>query len=359
MLEPLPSVGGHNSLVTLILVLISLWFYRVVSRIFESIKILKSLRPSDAIEGDEFTGSPSVLHLPGVNHLVEELKILSRRHLEQIVASSSQLRHAPVVPAVFSVLAHIDAESISLDGSVVSCDILLSNNATARSFAVSNVPFSIIEVWSVPQTNVSMSGTIWWRDAVLSALLPCSKRLVGEATALNVSRENNVETNRLAPLRALESGGVRISSSGKITLPVSQMGQDDTGMIPLVVGVACGEGMELSLCKVGSSGRVEVIKQLLLPQGLTICGLYGFEESSSPECMICCDRRVNTVLLPCCHCSLCQICAQNLRDGKCPICRGIYSSYVSLPVRDAFFQTAGRLPQPSQVNATPSTPLLT
>ena len=352
MTEQLPSVGGHNTLVSLIVVLVALWAYKVSHRIYKAFKLLTALQPEESQETSQVR--PAVLHLPGVVHLLHELKVLSRRHLEQVVASSSQLRHAPVTPSTLQLKAHIDCENILLSGSTLSVTVELATGASAKVFAAVNVPFSILEVWPASSVSDTPARTHWWREAVIAALLPCSKRFSGEPpapeTAINAG-------SRLSPLRALAAAGTPLQQSQRVEVAVSQMASDEAGLIPLAVGVAYGEGMEVSLCKIGLNNRVEVVKQLLLPEGLTICGLYGFEESSAPECMICCDRRVNTVLLPCCHCSLCQICAQNLRDGKCPICRSVYASYVSLPVREPPVEPS-RLPQPSQVNASASTPLL-
>lgn len=60
--------------------------------------------------------------------------------------------------------------------------------------------------------------------------------------------------------------------------------------------------------------------------------IYGFEDGNF-ECMICCDANVNTVLMDCCHASTCETCTNSLRDGKCPICRAIFSAKVLLPVK--------------------------
>ena len=341
-------------MVSLVIVIVTLWAYRIATDILTALKILTALQPAEIqlSNEDAVADQPSVLHLPGVNHLDDELKILSRRHLEQVVASSAQLRHPPVIPPVLPLRAHVDADTITLSESTVTCNVEVALGVTAKVFAAYNIPFSILEVTASPL--VSEDRFRWWKDALLSALLPCSKRVAGDLITNQTTQD--VDMNRLmSPLRALASGGTRVTKSQEIRVTVTQMTSVDAGMIPLAIGVAYEDGVELSLCRTISNGRVEVVKQLILPEALQICGLYGFEESSTPECMICCDRRVNTVLLPCCHCSLCQICAQNLRDGKCPICRSVYASYVSLPVRE---DPATRLPQPSLVNASASTPLL-
>ena len=71
-------------------------------------------------------------------------------------------------------------------------------------------------------------------------------------------------------------------------------------------------------------------------------GIYGFEESVCPECMICCDAVATSLLIPCGHTSTCDSCTRSFRDTKCPICRSKFSSRISLPIRDTRPPTIGR-----------------
>jgi len=80
---------------------------------------------------------------------------------------------------------------------------------------------------------------------------------------------------------------------------------------------------------------LEVVRQLVYGEGMfvqEVNGIYGFEDENDTECMICYARMKNVLLLPCRHCSVCQQCLRSLRDEKCPLCRSIFTSYVSLPV---------------------------
>lgn len=61
-------------------------------------------------------------------------------------------------------------------------------------------------------------------------------------------------------------------------------------------------------------------------------GIFGFEDNPSPECTVCYDNTVNTVLIPCGHASACERCTMSLRDNLCPICRSTFSTHVVLPV---------------------------
>ena len=132
-----------------------------------------------------------------------------------------------------------------------------------------------------------------------------------------------------------------------VRVPVVHCPAGGLALVPLVVGIfvasegGIGRATELTLCKRSQGGsRVEVVKQILLPDMVAISGLYGLEENHNSECMICCDERINTSLLPCCHCALCENCAPNLRDGRCPICRVPYTGYVTLPFRNQQLNTS-------------------
>ena len=63
-------------------------------------------------------------------------------------------------------------------------------------------------------------------------------------------------------------------------------------------------------------------------------GIFGFEDNNpNPECMICCDDVVNTVLIPCAHASTCESCTNSFRDSKCPICRTLFNMKITIPVK--------------------------
>jgi hypothetical protein len=61
-----------------------------------------------------------------------------------------------------------------------------------------------------------------------------------------------------------------------------------------------------------------------------ISDFYGIEEGT---CMICCDAPITTLLMDCCHCCLCESCANSLRDGRCPICRKDVTEKIVIPIR--------------------------
>jgi len=85
----------------------------------------------------------------------------------------------------------------------------------------------------------------------------------------------------------------------------------------------------------GGPGAPEVIRQLSFgPQcaAYELQGIYGFEDEGEGDCMVCCARPKNVLLLPCRHCSVCHPCLRSLRDEKCPLCRSIFSSYATFPI---------------------------
>eukprot|EP00475_Leptophrys_vorax_P030556 TRINITY_DN4586_c0_g3_i2.p1 TRINITY_DN4586_c0_g3~~TRINITY_DN4586_c0_g3_i2.p1 ORF type:complete len:550 (+),score=125.39 TRINITY_DN4586_c0_g3_i2:178-1827(+) len=62
--------------------------------------------------------------------------------------------------------------------------------------------------------------------------------------------------------------------------------------------------------------HLEVLKGL----GVTAEGWEDMKNTPKKTCIICYDREINCVLLPCGHLALCHICAKSL-NKQCPICR--------------------------------------
>ncbi|CAE8679030.1 unnamed protein product, partial [Polarella glacialis] len=98
-----------------------------------------------------------------------------------------------------------------------------------------------------------------------------------------------------------------------------------------------------------SSGALrapEVVRQLCFgDQAYEVSGVFGFEDETEIDCMICYSRPKNVLLLPCRHCSVCHSCLRSLRDEKCPLCRSSFTSYLTLPLPRA---------RPPDVAAAPS-----
>lgn len=84
----------------------------------------------------------------------------------------------------------------------------------------------------------------------------------------------------------------------------------------------------------GDLGVPDIVRQLSFGDNAVhdIQGIYGFEEEGESDCMICYNRPKNIVLLPCRHCSVCHPCLRSLRDEKCPLCRSVFTSYVTFPI---------------------------
>ena len=69
--------------------------------------------------------------------------------------------------------------------------------------------------------------------------------------------------------------------------------------------------------------RSELVAYSMIP------AFYGIEEET---CTICCDARIDTLLVDCFHCSTCENCANSLRDGRCPICRKSVVEKIIIPL---------------------------
>jgi len=106
----------------------------------------------------------------------------------------------------------------------------------------------------------------------------------------------------------------------------------------------------------------EIIRQLSFGEqsaAFEIHGIYGFEDEGEGDCMICYTRSKNVLLLPCRHCSVCHPCLRSLRDEKCPLCRSVFSSYVTFPINRSTQQAAhhtGSVVTPLSVSPVSATP---
>jgi hypothetical protein len=366
------SVGGHNTYILVLVVALVYWTYRVGYAVYEALRVLVILQPETEEVGSREDSvlsrlglrrprESSVLVLGGVNELVDEFKILTRRHIEQIIAASADLRHPPQTPVIKHLHSHINVETISGQDPRNAVSFTVDTTRKCAVFACLNLPLKTIELEAGRAAVVGESEggptetRLWWRDVVWTSIFPFTKRRL-QFSGAGEGGAGQRPIHPLSPLRALAATGQRISPPHggvgfglAVTIAPSSIRSASEGgevVVPLLLGVASmadGEGgwgsMELTLCKLSTEGRIEVLKQVVITSEggnagiVAISGLYGLEENHTNECMICCDERINTALLPCCHCALCQNCAPNLRDGRCPICRVAYTGYVSLPFR--------------------------
>ncbi|KAK1937396.1 hypothetical protein X943_001547 [Babesia divergens] len=62
--------------------------------------------------------------------------------------------------------------------------------------------------------------------------------------------------------------------------------------------------------------------------------MFGMGDTDN-ECLICITNRMDTLLLPCGHASFCFNCLKALRNEKCPVCRGVFTSYIKFPLVDS------------------------
>ena len=82
----------------------------------------------------------------------------------------------------------------------------------------------------------------------------------------------------------------------------------------------------VNLCNLGvQNGRyvIKVIKQIFKTYGLWIELHDVFDSSNNGLCMICYNKKCNTIILPCNHSFACVLCANHIRanEKKCPICK--------------------------------------
>jgi Zinc finger, C3HC4 type (RING finger) len=350
------SVGEHNTYVALIAFMLFAWGVIIFRRIYEALKILSMVQPSSPLTPTEpsltqfllqFMGlkkpvRSSIVFLPQVNDLVDEFEMLNKRHLEQIILASTELRHPPA-PAK-QLRMPFDVRDVSYtqeNGDIrvkVKCDVAVrSVMAAYKDFKISENEEIDHLRYSVRDSTVALGR--WWIKTLFMGLtnIKIPHTIISEE---NPQDQMNVRINEFlekATDKIVLSPGMNQVVNLTATRLSDAIPTSGNAVVPLLIAIAADSVILLNFCRlVPMTNRVEIQKQVYFPLDLQICGFYGLEASpQTVECMICCDRRVDTVLIPCCHCSLCDECAKNLRDGKCPMCRSIYGSYVVLPINSS------------------------
>eukprot|EP00397_Hematodinium_sp_SG-2012_P047859 GEMP01054594.1.p1 GENE.GEMP01054594.1~~GEMP01054594.1.p1 ORF type:complete len:275 (+),score=67.54 GEMP01054594.1:579-1403(+) len=174
-----------------------------------------------------------------------------------------------------------------------------------------------------------------------------SKRLDKEscrgAPSLDTSKcAESMEIRLPAPVEVADAPG--FLSQCDVELQMSQTALTKIirmGNVPLCIVLdsqsqADGIAQQYSFCKIspGDDKTTIEVSQQVFPIGSSfqeVQGIYGFEDVSERDCMICYDIPKNVMLLPCRHCSVCAVCLRSLRDEKCPLCRSSFTSYVIFP----------------------------
>lgn len=56
------------------------------------------------------------------------------------------------------------------------------------------------------------------------------------------------------------------------------------------------------------------------------------DDNPDAECLICLAEKKDTLIMPCCHFCVCEVCGKALVEAKqtCPICRGNISSLIPM-----------------------------
>ncbi len=118
-------------------------------------------------------------------------------------------------------------------------------------------------------------------------------------------------------------------------------GDEIVGGIIVVITDESSSVMEMTCARFSSSVRSNPIIELTqivstdirFPGESTsaIVRVQGIFMGGHEECMVCYERRRNTIIIPCRHCSVCTMCLRELREPRCVVCRQYYQTYLFIP----------------------------
>eukprot|EP00916_Digyalum_oweni_P005378 GHVL01009409.1.p1 GENE.GHVL01009409.1~~GHVL01009409.1.p1 ORF type:complete len:424 (-),score=61.42 GHVL01009409.1:111-1382(-) len=346
--EDLPS-GPHNFLITFLVFLIFLWYIQVFVSIWKTQSLLHQLKDGRA------------LLLEGMAMYANDFQRLIRTHFNQV------LRIRRTVPAV---AVPCTASTISLNPSSLAIDS--KNGSIKLSFKFdASAPGTLHLYWGVHVDSINKiitSNDNREFHVVNFSILSFIRQFVRPESARQWAG------NSVAPSHNggwLEMGGIDRQFYSKMTEFEFKEGINQTfilpeietidigaimsniGVVPLVVvlhsphqrhlgmqaGIpirtGCSELAAFKLRKVADVDEftAEVVKLILFINGQPpqeVQDIYGLEDDTDPDCLICMSRHRDTLLLPCRHCCLCHFCLKNL--DKCPICRSLFSSFMTFPI---------------------------
>jgi len=121
----------------------------------------------------------------------------------------------------------------------------------------------------------------------------------------------------------------------RATIEFARTGED---FVRSVVAVIISEDetvMEITRKIFNSTAAVQtqyIIEDLPTADSASVVNVQDiFTGMGQEECMVCYERRCNTIIVPCRHCSVCTTCMRQLREPRCVVCRHNYHTFLFLP----------------------------
>ena len=336
--------GESNVLVAFFACLICIPIFQITRAIFSDIRTVKALFPST-------TERPNYIYLREMSTLTWDLKQLEVKHFYEFS----------------SIFAVSEVPKIRLKRKNVVSEFQIRVRADGSRQAVASIePFSedMLVFKDVPMCALAdLFGTALGDSYTVSDVMRRWVRLLREVvvpcTGLKHSCDDSYRlvddrgirtpiTNIQRIERALSKFSYRPSSSETL-LDLNRSDFYPSLHVPLVVVTVpraqiLDQMCKMSLMYTSESDSILTLSGFFDPFESTqpslpitllaeLDSIYGFEENPAPECMICCESIVNTLLIDCCHASTCENCTNSFRDGKCPICRNSVKEKIIIPVR--------------------------
>lgn len=316
--------GAHNFVVLCVAFILTLWISRV------SVTLCTVLDVKSRLE------RVPCLVLQYFSIYAGDFQLLIRNHFNQVLRMRRTV--APDVVAKQRVLAHLLSETISLEqlGSKVRLQFQV------QSFDRATISCNLH--WSVPSSSYEDMLFKKSRSPSLPSTDSGYARSSSSRSVPLLDTADCLESMEIRLDLPVASDVMGFISQCDVELPLTQERITEicsTSGVPLAIVLEShspGDGIRsvYSFCKVTQCEdkiSIEVAQQVFATGSSfqEIKGIYGFEDISERDCMICYDNPKNVMLLPCRHCSVCVLCLRSLRDEKCPLCRSPFSSHVVFP----------------------------
>ena len=259
-----------------------------------------------------------------------EISLISRKHFAEF---SSIIAVTDVPKSPLDILIVPTEFVVRIDGNTVSIP-------TGIDHVYKDVPRNLLadDLFAVQKKSVgNKSFIIKWKN-ILTNFFYNTNKIGNEYELINEERSVRRENMVIRIARFLSRYEVEMGM-------VVMANEDEEELVPLVMLAKGQRRDELAtvivvhwIHHVLHTSQVYVRMNAEYPRHVfyqeAVNGIFGFEETPSPECMICCDANVNTGLFPCAHASTCESCTNSFRDSKCPICRTLFNMKIMIPVKD-------------------------
>lgn len=336
--------GESNVFVAFFACVICIPIFRIARALLTEMRTVEALFPS-------MTERPNYIYLREMSTLTWDLKQLEVKHFHEF----SSIYAVAEVPRI-----RLKRKNVLFECQVrVRADGFRQAVASIEPFSEDLLVFKDVPMCALADLFGTALGDTYTVQDVMIRWVVLLREVVAPSTDRKHSCDDSYRlvddrgirtpiTNIQRIERALSKFSCRLSSSETL-LDLNRSDFDPIAHVPLIVvtnprALILDQMCKMSLVYTSESDSILTLSGFFDPFESTqpslpitlfseVSSIYGFEENPAPECMICCESIVNTILIDCCHASTCEDCTNSFRNGKCPICRNSVKERIIIPVR--------------------------